>query len=260
MATTDAMLKDTSTAHAAESQHWYTKDGKPAYTVIGANGKERPATLRDARKLGLLPSVTSIIRLAAAPGLENWKIRQAVLSALTHPGLKGTDEDIQTILADAKEEGIRAAERGTAVHAALQAAFQGEDVPQEYLPHVQGAKAALEAAYGPQNWVAEQSFACDLGYGGKVDLACGHVTVDFKTKEFGKDDPLPKPYEEHAMQLAAYGFGLRNTVTHGGIVFVSVTEPGLCHVAKIPDEDMQKGWDMFRCLLNFHRAKTGYAP
>ncbi len=40
---------------AQENGHWYTKDGTPAYTTIGKTG-ERATTLRDARKLGLLPS------------------------------------------------------------------------------------------------------------------------------------------------------------------------------------------------------------
>ena len=35
----------------SESGHWYTQEGDPMYTVIGANGKERNTTLRDARKI-----------------------------------------------------------------------------------------------------------------------------------------------------------------------------------------------------------------
>ena len=29
---------------AAESGHWYTRDGVPAYTTIGVNGRERYTT------------------------------------------------------------------------------------------------------------------------------------------------------------------------------------------------------------------------
>ena len=35
-------------SHAAESGHWYGRNGEPAYTIVGANGKARPTTLRDA--------------------------------------------------------------------------------------------------------------------------------------------------------------------------------------------------------------------
>ena len=33
----------------SESGHWYTQEGEPMYTIIGANGKERNTTLRDAK-------------------------------------------------------------------------------------------------------------------------------------------------------------------------------------------------------------------
>ena len=48
---------------ASESGHWYDATGAARYTITGKNGKERPTTLRDARELGLVPSVTSILRL-----------------------------------------------------------------------------------------------------------------------------------------------------------------------------------------------------
>ena len=75
----------TQTAFAAESGHWYKADGTPAYTVLAKSGAERPTTLRDARTLNLYPSVTTIIRLAAAPGLERWKLNQFGLALLTLP-------------------------------------------------------------------------------------------------------------------------------------------------------------------------------
>ena len=75
-------------AIASESTHWYDKAGQPRYTVIGANGNERPTTLRDARKDGLVPSVTTVMSVAAKPGLEAWKLNQAFLSALTLPPSK----------------------------------------------------------------------------------------------------------------------------------------------------------------------------
>src|SRR5210317_2569833 len=67
----------------SESGHWYTQEGEPMYTIIGANGKERNTTLRDAKKENLVPSVTTILGMIAKPSLENWKINQALNSALT---------------------------------------------------------------------------------------------------------------------------------------------------------------------------------
>ena len=58
--------------HAKENGHWYQKDGSPAYMIVGKNGKERPTTLRDARKLGFVPSVTTIIGCADKPPIVWW--------------------------------------------------------------------------------------------------------------------------------------------------------------------------------------------
>jgi len=69
--------------HTSESGHWYTQEGEPMYTIIGVNGKERNTNLRDARLLGLVPSVTTVMDLIAKPSLENWKINQALNSALS---------------------------------------------------------------------------------------------------------------------------------------------------------------------------------
>ena len=74
----------------SESEHWYSKTGESAYTIVGSNGKERNTNLRDARKHGYVPSVTTILGVAAKPALENWKINQALNSALT---LKKQDDE-----------------------------------------------------------------------------------------------------------------------------------------------------------------------
>ena len=70
----------------AEGGHWYTKDGTPAYTQLVASGKrkglDRPTTLRDARKLSLVPSVTTLMNLMDKPALTHWKIKRAVEKAL----------------------------------------------------------------------------------------------------------------------------------------------------------------------------------
>jgi hypothetical protein len=44
-----------------ENAHWYRRDGEPLHSVPSAKGEPRPTTLRDARKLGLLPSVTNVL-------------------------------------------------------------------------------------------------------------------------------------------------------------------------------------------------------
>src|SRR5512139_2124965 len=113
---------------ASQAGHWYTKDGKPAYTVIGKNGKERATTLRDAKKEGLVPSVTTILKEANKPALATWIQKQVLMAALTltrNP--EESDEAfINRIMEDSKQQAIKAAERGTQVHAYIQMGFEGK--------------------------------------------------------------------------------------------------------------------------------------
>jgi len=252
------------TVHASESQHWYTRTGAPAYEIKGANGNMRPATLRDARKLGLVPSVTTIIGSCAKPGLERWKLDQMLHSALTLPRLDGEAEAqwIDRVWTDSKETARKAAERGTTIHAGLQDYVSGGTVEPWLAPHVEGVTKAFADSWPSARWdvwIPEQSFAHELGFGGKVDINGNHQVVDFKTKEFGPDSDL-KTWDEHAMQLAAYRVGLGMLNARCAICYVSVTNPGLARLIEIPEKELQKGWAMFRGLLDYWKAKNAFDP
>lgn len=239
-------------AHPAESTHWYDKDGKPCYTVVGANGKERPTTLRDARKMGLYPSVTSIIRLASTPGLERWKQEQILHAALTLPRLPEWSEAqwIEAIYTDSQEQGKKAADLGTAIHAAIESRVGGE-----YPNHVQSAFTAVQKWLGPSVWTSEQSFIHPLGFGGKCDDNCTLGVVDYKTTE--KPLETIKTWPEHAWQLSAYREGLGMPTARCAIVYVHVASAE-AKVIELEEDELKKGWECFKALLLFHQAKTGY--
>lgn len=245
--------------HAAESTHWYDRDGNPAYTVKAKAGHERPATLADARKLSLVPSVTTIIRCAAAPALEMWKANQLMLAALTLPRLDGEAEEawLARVKHDSKETARKAAERGTAIHAAIQGAYEDETPTPENVDYIKAADGAVNGWMPGYCWKAERSFSHAMGFGGKCDLSCPVAILDFKTKEFAETDKL-QTWDEHAMQLAAYRVGLGIPNARCAIVYVSVTNPGLARLIEIPQPDLAQGWEMFRSLLNYWQAKTGY--
>ena len=80
---------------AEQSSHWYTQDGKPFYEIENksAPGTMRRVTLRDARKLNLVPSVTTITGVISKPQLEAWKIEQAILASLTLPRTPKESDD-----------------------------------------------------------------------------------------------------------------------------------------------------------------------
>ena len=246
-------------ARAAESLHWYGRDGSPQYTVTAKNGNPRATTLADARKMNLVPSVTTIIKSAASPGLEAWKLNQMLLAALTLPRIENEPEEefVQRIVKDSKEHAKMAAERGSAVHSAIESMYSGV-MHSEYAEHQAGCYRAIELEYGITEFQPEKAFAHELGFGGKVDLFSREgngVVLDVKSKEFS-DPTKVQGFDEHMMQLAAYRMGLDLPEARCANVFVSVTVPGLVVVKEWSQEDLARGWLMFQGLLNYWQAKN----
>lgn len=248
---------------ATDSGHWYTAAGEPCYTLTGKNGQERNTTLRDARTMGLYPSVTTIIRAAAAPGLDNWKQDQAILSALTLPRRNGELEVdwLKRVKQDAKETARKAADRGSEIHGAIERHFKGLPPTEEMYPFVKGVIAALDAYFGKLQWDTERSFAHPLGYAGKCDLhsKADRIVVDFKGKEFSLTSEC-KQYDEHVMQGAAYLEGFNLAGGRFANVFFSRSVPGLACVIEADPKDITRGWRMFRSLLEFWQEANAYKP
>src|ERR1017187_7985575 len=85
-----------------ENGHWYFTSGEPCFEVPKADGKGMTkTTLRHAKKMNLLPSVTTILRVLDKPALTAWKIEQAVLAVMTTPRLpaEADDDFIKRVLA-----------------------------------------------------------------------------------------------------------------------------------------------------------------
>ena len=245
--------------HSSESTHWYTRDGDPMYTVPSKkDGAPRNTTLRDARERNLVPSVTTILNIAAKPGLNVWLQEQAILAALTLP--RGTDEAesawLKRVVQDSKAQARDAADLGTEIHAAVQGFYEGRKAS-AYPMHVQTCTKAIESHYGARNWIAERAFAHEMGFGGKVDMHTDGIVIDIKTKDF--DDPAKVAgYDEHLMQLAAYRVGLGMPEARCANVFVSRTNADLAVVKEWAEEDLARGWLMFTALLSFWQYKNQY--
>jgi len=255
----------TDTLRSAESGHWYRRDGSPVYTIMGANGIVRDTTLRDARKPENLfcPSVSGLIKLMAAPGLEHYKQESLMMATLTLPRLPHEPEKswMARVWQDSREHARKAAEYGTAVHAAVQGHYEGVPPAPEFLRHVQGAVETLDEYFPNARWIPEQSFAHPLGYGGKLDLnfvAHDGVVIDIKTKEW--TDKLPGIYDEHSMQLAAYRRGIGQPRAACGNLFVNVKNPGESYLAMHKQADLERGLAMFDACLALWKAKNKYDP
>jgi hypothetical protein len=243
-------------------EHWYRQDGTPCYEVEKKAGGLRPATLADARKLGLVPSVTTILAVVPKPALEVWKVRQGILAALTLP--RGEDEPepawLDRILDDSREQAKAAAEEGNRIHDAIERSFRGMVVEERYRPHVQGARDELTRLFpAVDDWVPERSFASPLGYGGKVDLHSPStgITVDHKGKDGDFSDAKKLAFDQH-YQLAPYQRGLGLQANVAANLFISRTHPGkvASHVWSVAD--LAQGWDVFMAACALWRALRGY--
>lgn len=200
------------------SSHWYSASGEPCHETPRADGLGmRPVTLRDARKLRLFPSVTNLLSVMAKPGLDAWRIEQGIIAALTLP--KRDDETLDAfakrVVTDMGEQVEKAADLGSAIHAACEVYANSKELPES--PEV----AALFAPV--REWFDRDVERIDCiervvthpewGYGGRVDMVAklkstgSWAVVDFKTQKVKRDAKgalKPTFYETWPLQLEAY--------------------------------------------------------
>lgn len=225
--------------------HWYYADGSPCYELPKKDGSGmKVPTLADAKKLGLVPSVTTILKTLHKPELQNWIIEQAVLAVLTSPRKDGEAEDayVQRILHVEEvqnQERDVAADMGKRVHAAMEDAFAGRPVAPDLQPWTTPAVAKL-LTYGP--CVAFERTVGGDGYAGRIDLIQQSTPDLFWIWDYKVTGKLPEKgaWKEHVLQGAAYAgawsrwlcgrqqfFSVSsNTQIRTGNIYLSRTEPG----------------------------------
>lgn len=233
---------------AERLSHWYRHIGgghvEPAFEVPRKDGKGMKAvTLREARELNLWPSVTNVLAVLNKPALNDWRVEQGILAALTLPRLpdEGTDAFVKRVVVDMDAQSQMARDFGTAIHAAIEAeltrpGYQPEPEVDEFMKSFRdwAARNIIEI-HGAELLVGDPV----LGFGGKMDLDCtlrdiGRALVDFKTQRIKRNGKGLNPtfYDEWAIQLAAYRRA-RLLVTGETMALVSVvidsTEPGPIH-------------------------------
>jgi hypothetical protein len=240
----------------SESGHWYDLEGNPAYTIIGKNGKERNTTVADARKLNLVPSVTTILNIASKPGLNVWLQQQVLYAALTLPRSEEESEEewLVRVMSDARSTGRNAADRGTRMHGVLECFYSSLE-PTIWPIYVIETDRAVREYFGERNWTPETSAASKLGFGGKVDLWTKDgegIVVDFKTKEGSLDKVAA--YHEHEMQLAAYRQLLG--VPNARCANVFLNDRGDVKIIEHDQDDLADAFECFKCLLKFYQLKN----
>jgi hypothetical protein len=243
------------------SSHWYKKDGTPCFEVPSADGtKMVKTTITHARKLGLVPSVTTINGLLAKPELNNWIQEQLLLSSLTSErGLNETEQEyIKRIIDDSREHSINAMGYGTAVHAFCEMTLS-KQVPDDtsFLDLISTeTKEAIVKFFGQFDKVieTEKSLANDK-YAGTMDaiveMGGDLYLIDFKTQNTKKGEFVY--YDEWLYQLMAYKrlatekLGLTNLNLAN--ICISSNELGLIELHIYTEEECIRAGKIFDNLL-----------
>lgn len=246
-----------------ESSHWYRQDGTPCHFVTGQNGKQRNTTLRDARELALLPSVTSITRLFPSDNLYRWKLEQYIISAATTPRNGETDDEwIAKVMQAADEIAEKARTIGSRRHDLLHQFHKGarlETVSDDY-PFLEPYIAWLRQHVSKIDDCEYITVHKEMGYGGTVDLRC--VLMDGRTALIdAKNRKKPTTYPEDAMQLVAYSQAERSQGRSVDAVLSVVlgTEKPEIHVQDW-SLSANEAWDSFCLCYRLWCKSKNYNP
>ncbi len=242
--------------------HWYDKMGSVVYEVPYADPTKgmRSTTLADARKMKLDPGVTSVIDVAAKHNLVTWMINQTVDAAWNNKRhIMEEKEWKKLVLMESRRIGKESAELGNKIHNSLEQYILGQfedsgieinGIHRKFSDFVVPVIQHLNKIFPEAVFRPEQSFSHNLGFGGKVDLHDHNVILDFKTKD-SDDFDKQLAYDGHCMQLAAYREGLDKPTAKCYNLFISTRQPGLLKLHEWKEEELQRGWEMFKCLLNY---------
>jgi len=251
----------------SKSQHWYDKDGNACFEVPKAKGGgTRPTTLADARKLGLYPSVTTILSVMAKPQLDDWKLQQVAERAYANPPQDNEEAGAyaRRTIDGAFEQVSDAADLGTAIHAAIEAHFKGQIVPEAMQVYVDPVVTALAIA-GIQIMEHELRLVNGAaGYAGTTDavmvLDGQQGILDFKSRKT-KAGQKCEPWDTEPMQIAAYGVAKFDHVPLcGANVYISTTEPGRVEIVTYDQKEMQNAWWAFSNACSLWQYLKGYRP
>ena len=250
-----------------ENAHWYRRDGEPLHSVPSTSGEARPTTVRDARKLGLLPSVTNILGVINKPELVEWKMTQAVLAALTLPRRDGEGEDefAKRVVEDSQSRMRTAVDFGSAFHAGAEQVAKTLEVDQAgpYAAWLNLHRDWFQANCVRLVWTERVLVNTELGYAGTADLLVEHqahglTLVDYKTQGV-KAGYKVRAYGSWCQQLAAYRRAIGKPMACMNVIVNSV-EPSAPVEHLWSEDELRAGLESFEAALVIWRNEKNYDP
>jgi hypothetical protein len=234
------------------SQHWY--DPKTLEARHGAD-------LREAKKFGYLPSVTTVLKILPQDNLAKWKAEQVCIAAFSTPRLPDEPDAtfIARVMAFADEEARNAADVGTRRHDIIERFNCGEtiypgnpDLP-FIQPYIEWWGAKVRRVISCEQVVAN----LQMGYAGKLDILCemedGSVAVvDIKNRK------RTGTYPNDLAQLAAYQSAVGDADRSISVV-LGTQSPSIL-VKEWSEAETEDGWETFTLCLALWKKVKNYWP
>jgi len=253
---------------AGSEAHWYYANGLSQHTMESSDGTTRNTNLRDARKLGLFPSVTEVIKILANFGITKWYQGMLIEAAWTMPDkFRGESYTMfaERCYQDADQFGADAREFGSAIHEMIDRFHNDPDyVPNDQLlwPYFEKYKAWFKAniirVIDSERTVVNTKY----GYAGTMDLLAEHqehgtVLIDFKTQnmKYGR----PNYYDSWPLQLAAYRECIEPKPRCLSVV-INSKEPMDPFEKLWSDQKTKTSWDVFRRCTEIWQLQRNYFP
>lgn len=253
--------------------HWYWPDtGQPCHEVPCKSrpGETKPTTLREARQLGLYPSVSGILKVMDQPGLRRWRDRQIAEAAFeVSLDVELENDFVNQTLSRAESNMDVCRDRGTEVHTAILKYFEDyknclENPEQTYIPRMRGCADHIKSAIMAldklgvtgEEFFPERSFSSPLGYGGCTDYKTDSIVVDWKavTRLEKKLD-----YWDRCAQIASYNMGIFGELRRGANVFIH-SETAEFAIREWTKEELQYGWELFQACFQLYRIVNRFDP
>ena len=251
----------------SDSSHWYSfTDGQwlPLYTP------EKNYTLREARKdqaagKVVVPSVTTVLKVLAKPGLDRWKAEQVALACWEQGSPDKWDHKehyVEQAIETASNASKGAMDLGSAIHQAIEDCLAGRDYRadlQIYVAPVMAKRAEMGIRWSE---VEQCVGSLKYGYSGRCDdNSDDTMTIrDYKSrKSKGKKVPV---YETDFFQTASYGFAKwGNDFFKKGsaeVWGISTSEPGLLTVTTKTGPELVEDFDCFLSMNKIWQKQNNF--
>ena len=237
------------------SAHWYNSDGEPAYEVPSADGKKMvKTTVIQARKLGLLPSVTTVFKILNKEAINAWRIKEMFKAVRDNPQLGGeSDESYEQRIVDiADSVSSKARLTGDKIHKYCEFALSGANPRTLECDIPEATKDAIDKFIGSHITNPQSEVLCinnKYRYAGRVDCICNFdgvtAILDFKSQDTKGGDA--RYYDEMCYQGSAYC--LAKDVKRFISVIISSTDHGKLEWKEWTTEEILNGRKTFLLML-----------